>query len=244
MFKFFFFHTRYSSSRLINCQWNGLQNKKNPLTQLFVSNFSTEKAKSPATIQSIRIWSDFCVRPLLKTRSSRLFATKSQSSDNDSFSSDDCRPIEPDNCCMSGCAVCVWDTYYEEIEEWTIRKKNKAVENARNQDKNNPCHKLIQADTLIEGETKNNGEVLERGYDTENSIYSVDSKAINQVKDDTFRKNLEYSENASGIKEPSEVGKEINFQGHDDDAVLAHVPIEIREFMKMERRLKAKKNDK
>lgn len=33
------------------------------------------------------------------------------------------RPQEPDNCCMSGCVNCVWDTYREEVEEWAARKR-------------------------------------------------------------------------------------------------------------------------
>lgn len=31
------------------------------------------------------------------------------------------RPIEPDNCCMSGCVNCVWDRYRDEIEEWAAK---------------------------------------------------------------------------------------------------------------------------
>lgn len=31
------------------------------------------------------------------------------------------RPEEPDNCCMSGCAHCVWDDYGEETQEWARR---------------------------------------------------------------------------------------------------------------------------
>ncbi|KAL8743933.1 MAG: hypothetical protein Q9190_003766 [Brigantiaea leucoxantha] len=33
------------------------------------------------------------------------------------------RPREPDNCCMSGCVNCVWDTYREEMEAWAERRK-------------------------------------------------------------------------------------------------------------------------
>lgn len=31
------------------------------------------------------------------------------------------RPKEPDNCCMSGCAHCVWDDYRDDMEEWAGR---------------------------------------------------------------------------------------------------------------------------
>ncbi|KAI9933413.1 hypothetical protein ASPWEDRAFT_43221 [Aspergillus wentii DTO 134E9] len=31
------------------------------------------------------------------------------------------KPEEPDNCCMSGCAHCVWDDYRDEMEDWAGR---------------------------------------------------------------------------------------------------------------------------
>ncbi len=33
------------------------------------------------------------------------------------------RPKEPDNCCMSGCVHCVWDTYREEVEVWVAGRR-------------------------------------------------------------------------------------------------------------------------
>ncbi|KAJ9249414.1 hypothetical protein DTO021C3_7827 [Paecilomyces variotii] len=31
------------------------------------------------------------------------------------------RPLEPDNCCMSGCAHCVWDDFRDDMEQWAAR---------------------------------------------------------------------------------------------------------------------------
>ncbi|EXJ84701.1 hypothetical protein A1O3_05371 [Capronia epimyces CBS 606.96] len=33
------------------------------------------------------------------------------------------RPLEPDNCCMSGCVHCVWDDYRDDLEAWAARAK-------------------------------------------------------------------------------------------------------------------------
>lgn len=41
------------------------------------------------------------------------------------------RPEEPDNCCMSGCVNCVWDTYREEVEEWAANRKKREAEERR-----------------------------------------------------------------------------------------------------------------
>ncbi|KAK7204140.1 hypothetical protein BZA70DRAFT_290687 [Myxozyma melibiosi] len=33
------------------------------------------------------------------------------------------RPVEPDNCCMSGCVNCVWELYREDFEYWQEKRK-------------------------------------------------------------------------------------------------------------------------
>lgn len=41
------------------------------------------------------------------------------------------KPIEPDNCCMSGCVNCVWEIFNDDIREWK-RKRKLAAKNIRN----------------------------------------------------------------------------------------------------------------
>lgn len=36
------------------------------------------------------------------------------------------RPIEPDNCCMSGCINCVWEMYNDDIQDWKDKRKEAA----------------------------------------------------------------------------------------------------------------------
>lgn len=36
------------------------------------------------------------------------------------------RPMEPDNCCMSGCINCVWELYNDDVKEWNAKRKEAA----------------------------------------------------------------------------------------------------------------------
>ncbi|CCF58222.1 hypothetical protein KAFR_0E00680 [Kazachstania africana CBS 2517] len=37
------------------------------------------------------------------------------------------KPKEPDNCCMSGCRNCVWETYNEDLRHWNTKRKKAAA---------------------------------------------------------------------------------------------------------------------
>lgn len=57
------------------------------------------------------------------------------------------RPVEPDNCCMSGCVNCVWDMYRDEMEEWAAKSaeaRAKAQEQEKAQASTSP---LVANDT-------------------------------------------------------------------------------------------------
>ena len=40
------------------------------------------------------------------------------------------RPQEPDNCCMSGCVNCVWDSYREDLEIWAAARRTRNQQTA------------------------------------------------------------------------------------------------------------------
>lgn len=45
------------------------------------------------------------------------------------------KPIEPDNCCMSGCINCVWELFNEDVEDWKAKRLEAA-------------HKLLEKNKL------------------------------------------------------------------------------------------------
>ncbi|CAN3377034.1 hypothetical protein DIURU_002038 [Diutina rugosa] len=36
------------------------------------------------------------------------------------------KPVEPDNCCMSGCINCVWELFNEDVKEWKEKRSEAA----------------------------------------------------------------------------------------------------------------------
>lgn len=36
------------------------------------------------------------------------------------------KPIEPDNCCMSGCINCVWELFNDDLKDWNLKRKEAA----------------------------------------------------------------------------------------------------------------------
>lgn len=37
------------------------------------------------------------------------------------------KPLEPDNCCMSGCINCVWELYNDDVKDWNAKRREAAA---------------------------------------------------------------------------------------------------------------------
>lgn len=91
------------------------------------------------------------------------------------------KPVEPDNCCMSGCVNCVWDVYRDDVEEWATMKKKAdralAAELRRGgtgimlgEGKKNATHTMVSMDDDGGGSETNWGNA-ELGTDANEEIF-------------------------------------------------------------------------
>lgn len=105
------------------------------------------------------------------------------------------RPQEPDNCCISGCVNCVWDTFREEVEEWSARQRRR------------------------QKQAQDGGQGLTEGreVDKASKIRSIDGDGVGDV-DGMGGTNL------------------------DPNAFFKDLPVGIKEFIALEKRLKEHKS--
>lgn len=108
------------------------------------------------------------------------------------------KPLEPDNCCMSGCINCVWELYNDDVKEWNLQRKK-------------------AADMLA----KKGGRWPEGFY-----------PPVLRLKKDNLPLSLVERREKGGIKE----GKML-----EEEESWGNVPVAIRVFAEMEKKMKAKK---
>lgn len=117
------------------------------------------------------------------------------------------KPEEPDNCCMSGCVNCVYETFREEMELWA--DANREVTR----------RKMLEKRRL-ENEAEPTGVGLQQ--------QSHDVGAANM--DDDGGGNEGSSDELGNPAAPGNLW---------DDSLYQSLPVGIREFMKLEKRLRA-----
>lgn len=121
------------------------------------------------------------------------------------------KPEEPDNCCMSGCVNCVWDTYGEEVEVWSTRKRE--------------ARKAMRKLGIKEEGGLTAAGTPPAGTSAATSAASPAQKSVSDAVGESM------SMDDDGVS----IGMEV------PDDPLADVPVGIREFMRQEKKLKQKK---
>jgi hypothetical protein len=123
------------------------------------------------------------------------------------------KPVEPDNCCMSGCVNCVWDRYGEEVEEWAAaqRKANEASRKEKTSETGKTWRRQPAPGT---GTASGSGLMLDSTEDgAQHTMVSMDDDGG---------------------------GSETNWGTGLETDLYKGIPVGILEFMKQEKKLKQK----
>ncbi|KAI3321038.1 oxidoreductase-like protein [Xylariaceae sp. AK1471] len=126
------------------------------------------------------------------------------------------RPEEPDNCCMGGCANCVWDTYRDDMETWAAAstRAEEALQQAEESKPQKPAD-------VIRG-------VSGRHMPSPSMAVSMDDDgggSETNWRTEEMRKKTDRPKIAKDFW---------------DDDLYKNVPVGIREFIKQEKKLKKK----
>lgn len=127
------------------------------------------------------------------------------------------KPEEPDNCCMSGCVNCVWDLYGEEVETWAARR-----EEAKRAQQTQSRHETI-------------GE-QEKGKIRRGNVLA-DGESSSSMDDDGGGSEANWDFAAVTSTDAAATRDEA-------EDVFKEIPVGIREFMRTEKKLKMKLQQK
>ncbi|ONH68018.1 Oxidoreductase-like domain-containing protein 1 [Cyberlindnera fabianii] len=142
------------------------------------------------------------------------------------------RPKEPDNCCMSGCATCVWEQFNDDIRDWRRTRKEAA-------NKLNKTEELWPADfnpPLKELEFKNVPRELR-------AVKRKMAKGNKKLSSSAYFP-AAGKPGAQNLKRKEEEEREADADAKEEDEGWDGVPVQFKAFAEAEKRIKERKLQK
>ncbi|GCE98308.1 hypothetical protein ZYGM_004365 [Zygosaccharomyces mellis] len=157
------------------------------------------------------------------------------------------KPVEPDNCCMSGCINCVWELFNDDIREWRRKRKEAAqrikdTEDIWPSDWNPPLPYLslknvpeslktekIHMDRQRKNQKQKNASIVDLFPQRKGPL----PKTVQEAK----KRNLQQREKGPVKQESAATSEGTNGEepAFDDDDGWQNVPVYIRAFAEFER---------
>lgn len=160
------------------------------------------------------------------------------------------KPVEPDNCCMSGCVNCVWEMFSEDLRDWR-RKRRIAAERIKGTDEIWPAHwspplPLLDLQNIPKSLRKEkinqDKHRQESNSKSPASIFPKRTEPLPKTVLEAKARNAHLKKGASG--EPDVNKSEKNELLEDDQEGWNDIPVYIKAFAEFERKKKLMKRNK
>lgn len=155
------------------------------------------------------------------------------------------KPIEPDNCCMSGCVNCVWELFNEDIRDWK-KKRKLAASRIKETDEKwpadwNPPLALLPLKNVPESlkteKIRFEKQAKEKSGQSVAALFPARNKPLPKSV-------LEAKQRNAAHHSQTPVNSESELEAQEDQEAWKDIPVYIRAFAEFERKKKLKKQAK
>ncbi|AQZ12973.1 YPL107W [Zygosaccharomyces parabailii] len=161
------------------------------------------------------------------------------------------KPVEPDNCCMSGCVNCVWELFNDDLRRWR-RKRKEAAHRIKNTEEVwpadwNPPLSSLSLKNVPES-LKSEKIRVDRQHENQkrksvSSLFPERKGPLPKSVREAKKRNLARRTEAKQVGEKSNAEAEAEAEAEevDDEEGWQNVPVYIRAFAEFERHKKLQK---